>query len=889
MNQTPAEGSNQSELGSSALRASKPRALPTLFDAIPSELKACPQWVGWRFVWREGKPGEAGKWTKAPFRVDGKGAAKSTDPATWATFEQAKASMKRLGFDGIGFVFSHKDQYFGVDLDACRDKETGQLTPEASDWVNRFGTYCEVSPSGTGVKLIGLGALPEGMSGRRNATTGAECYDRGRYFTVTGQRLTESPENCEGAPDVLTAFLAHHFPKKEAAPVADRPAPSPLDMDDYELLAKANGAKDGAKFAALWSGSHAGLPGASEADMALAGLLLFWTQGDQARTEAMMRRSGLSREKWDESRGGGTYLSYTIEKAAEGKTEFYNPLKTGSYHKGGENKENSANSANPSYRDKEREREEKDIYDSPYRETSQNSQNSYFSPSDPWNEPLSPFDGFEDLPEFPSWALPESVRGFVEALATHTGVALDLPGVQILAALAAAMQKRVAVMGKPGYVEPLILWGVSIAPPGSKKSAVLRPLRAPFERFEREENEIRASQVEYSISEERTARGRLMAAEQTVSKSKGNPSVDARAELDSARHAVANLQPVRPIALLVDDATPEAVAQILSENDGRSAFLDAEGTIFGHVTGRYSQRPALEVFLKGYGCEPYRFDRTGGKDGVKRSFSIPRPAISMGIATQPQVLADLRENAAVVGRGFIQRCLFSIVPKVRAPFYSPEVPHEVSAAWSELVRGLLNLSPSLNRGDDGEMEPHLLRLDAAAAELYLGFYESLQDELEEESHGSAWAGWLEKGHGTCLRLAGVLHMAAHGRGGAELPIGEETMVSAIELARYFHARSRVALSSVKKDLVTEHAQRLLSWARRHWERASQGASEKAIRDILRWTEIETQAALFLLLERGYVRRLEPVEREPGTRGRKPSPEWQFHPSVACQPEWSVEV
>ena len=122
---------------------------------------------------------------------------------------------------------------------------------------------------------------------------------------------------------MLTAFLAHHFPKKEAAPVTDRAPVTPLDMDDYELLAKAMSAKDEQSSPRCGQAPMLDFQERPEADMALAGLLLFWTGGDQARTEAMMRRSGLAREKWDEARPGGTYLSTTIAKAAEGKTEFY--------------------------------------------------------------------------------------------------------------------------------------------------------------------------------------------------------------------------------------------------------------------------------------------------------------------------------------------------------------------------------------------------------------------------------------------------------------------------------------------------------------------------------------------------------------------------------------
>ena len=42
----------------------------------------------------------------------------------------------------------------GVDLDACRDAETDSLSPWAAEMKARFGTYAEVSPSGTGVKLF---------------------------------------------------------------------------------------------------------------------------------------------------------------------------------------------------------------------------------------------------------------------------------------------------------------------------------------------------------------------------------------------------------------------------------------------------------------------------------------------------------------------------------------------------------------------------------------------------------------------------------------------------------------------------------------------------------------------------------------------------------------
>jgi hypothetical protein len=89
----------------------------------------------------------------------------------------------------------------GVDLDSCRAPQTGDIAPWAAQVIERLASYCEVSPSKTGVKIFALAsdlpamqALLGGKAGRAFKRSGAahppaiEVYVSHRYFTVTGWR-----------------------------------------------------------------------------------------------------------------------------------------------------------------------------------------------------------------------------------------------------------------------------------------------------------------------------------------------------------------------------------------------------------------------------------------------------------------------------------------------------------------------------------------------------------------------------------------------------------------------------------------------------------------------------------------------------------------------------
>lgn len=147
------------------------------FEAIPEELRQRPQWVTWKLERRDGKP------TKVPYIAGGVGRASSTDLMTWSTFEDAVQALKTGRYTGIGFVFCSADPFVGVDLDDCRNPETGELKEWAQKIIDSFKdvVLLEASPSGEGVHLITRGTCKDGVN-----TKSVEVYGQDRFFTVTG-------------------------------------------------------------------------------------------------------------------------------------------------------------------------------------------------------------------------------------------------------------------------------------------------------------------------------------------------------------------------------------------------------------------------------------------------------------------------------------------------------------------------------------------------------------------------------------------------------------------------------------------------------------------------------------------------------------------------------
>jgi putative DNA primase/helicase len=304
---------------------SRPHALAVCVDQIPELLTRGTRFVVWRYSWRPGKPGQAGRWDKPPLEARTASPASVTDTRGWVAWSEAVAAYRDLtkALDGIGLVLSrHQNTGDGLiawDLDKCRNPETGVLATWARELVHELNTYAEISPSGLGVRLFCLGQLPP--QGRKKGSI--ECYENARYVTLTGQRLPQAPGVVASLGEKLATIHGRYWPamhpsRHEGVPPA---TPSSANKSDAELLFRALKAKNGDLFSRLWDAKTTKHASASEGDMALCAILAFWCGRDAARIDRLFRQSHRMRWKWDERRGDETFGDMTIRRVLEGRKQ----------------------------------------------------------------------------------------------------------------------------------------------------------------------------------------------------------------------------------------------------------------------------------------------------------------------------------------------------------------------------------------------------------------------------------------------------------------------------------------------------------------------------------------------------------------------------------------
>ena len=833
--------------------------------SFPEQLQENGRFCCWRYEERNGCR------TKVPYNPVTGQMARSNDRSSFADFRTA---IRAKGYEGIGIgIF---DGICAIDLDHC--VKDGQYTGNAAEIVALMHSYTELSPSGEGVHILFRADGFQYDVGRyyiMNHKKGIEVYVAGatnKYVTVTRKACEayEFGDRTEELKILLDQFMKR--PEKQGETFAGNAintgnavnaGESVPDLEDIVELAKAS--RSGNAFSVLWDGSTVGYSSHSEADMALCSYLAFWTGKDDAKMDALFRRSGLMREKWNRVQSGSTYGALTIRRAIAQCREVYMPRRKEDARQPRISSISVPENSDAGVRMQatamvEQEALKKDEAQDKMRtavdekKQKETSEGNAFAPL----TPLVP--ECADLPKFPIDALPDVVKDYVAAVAENSQTSPDMAAVISLGVLAACLQGKYVVEGISGYCEPLNLYTVVVAAPGERKSSVMKSMTKYLYEYEQEFNEGRKAELRRN-RQEREALERQIAGIKKRLESKLDTSMEL--ELQQLEAELEEMEELKPVRFFADDCSSEALTSLIANNNGILSVISTEGGIFDIMAGRYSGKPNIDVWLKGHCGDEIYIDRMG-----RAAERIHHPALTAILSIQPSVLNEIMENPNMNGRGLIARFLYSC-PASRIgtrTFRTPPVPEETAGSYRNLIFSLMAIPVP--------EEPLHLHLTEEATDVIADCFAKHEKYLLGE--GQVIADWGNKYIGAVLRIAGLLHSAE--MSSAEELISAETIQRAIQIGQYFLAHSAYAYSMMGGDLNVRKAKFVLAKLKKFGKPEVKRTElfQVCRGKFFRKTE-EIDPTLELLEEHGYLLR---IPQEYKGVGRRPDTIVRMNPEAA---------
>jgi hypothetical protein len=233
---------------------------------------------------------------------------------------------------------------------------------------------------------------------------------------------------------------------------------------------------------------------------------------------------------------------------------------------------------------------------------------------------------------------------------------------------------------------------------------------------------------------------------------------------------------------LVDDATLEAIAEVLENNP--FGILLVKDELAGWLKSFDCYRSGgggkdLPAWLSIHGGRMFRINRKTGKKMIRSD----NPAVSVCGGVQPMVLQRIvNENEDFFDSGLTARILFAMPPDKPSYWTEAETSDEALMNYEHIFRTLYRWR-SVENAPSPE-NPLVVRLSPEAKDLFTRFYNSNVDEraLLDGDMKAAWAKFASY----AARLALVFHVVQRIEdGGSMEELPGETMQRAIRLILWF--------------------------------------------------------------------------------------------------------
>ncbi len=489
-----------------------------------------------------------------------------------------------------------------------------------------------------------------------------------------------------------------------------------------------------------------------------------------------------------------------------------------------------------------------------------------------WPEP-TPLSATGELAAFPLWALPGWLGDYCAALAEVTQTPPDLSGCLALATLSVAAAGHIWVQA-PAWIEPTNVFTVIVLPPGSRKSEVFAQMTAPIRTAESQLVE----RVQPTIVEAQLARRIAEAeAEKTATAAAAaDPlqNADALAKASAAALALEKITVPSEPTLFTVDTSVEKLASRLAQQGGRFAVLGPEGKIFSVLAGRYSKTPDLQAFLSGHAGEEMRIDRIG-----RASERIEAATLTLRVCVQPGVLARLGNTPEFREQGLLGRILYALPDSLlgRRKANPAPIPTPVQQAYTAHMTTLLLSPHDFDHGTaDQERPRHTLTFTPDAQETITRLLAQTEPRFLPGGDLHHMTDWGAKLVGATVRIAALLHLAAHLKDGWCRPITADTFAAACQIGDYFTHHAQAAYDAIGADPAIADARALLDWASR--TATSRFTGREVLTKLRRFkTMADLEPGLRVLETHGWIRRLPTAT--PSGRGRPAALAYELHPQA----------
>lgn len=275
--------------------------------------------------------------------------------------------------------------------------------------------------------------------------------------------------------------------------------------------------------------------------------------------------------------------------------------------------------------------------------------------SEAWNAFAKP-----PVPTFPLEALPQTLSGYAQERATASGADVSAFAMASLAILSGVVDHRVRLKPKRFHDDlliPPVLWTLLVAPPSSRKTAIMSAAHKAIDRLDGRDLEA------YLAARD---------AEEMLAKAEDRDPET----IPQPRHRV------------ITDATSERVCDLLSRQDCGAILIRDElsgwiGAMDKYGGGGKGAAQDRSIWTRAFDGGPYTQERVGGDRRVRNL------SVSVIGSIQPD---RLREMGNLDSDGLLQRFLPVVMGEAQ-PYRDEERDLSVERAFTELIDSLDKVQP----------------------------------------------------------------------------------------------------------------------------------------------------------------------------------------------------